>query len=603
MDGLKKWFAGLGIRRKIVIALYAVLIPVQLILFVFIYNYNYSREINEKNREIDQMLATASAGIDEKLNSAKQIITYVMLDSDMERLLHRKDVEELNANTRFWYDISSLNFVRTMSFTDGYIKTIGIYPENGLIPFVYSSDHTSCSEDVRQSTLYEKSCANTRGFEIARMSRGSSEIYSYSADDKIVVCREVYGLNGKDRRFFAVAGMSASGLDDYINSLYSYENECIFVQDESGRIISMSEGCDPKLPEEISRKIETVNTSGPVEWRDSFVYSHPVGNTGLSLYRVIPRSEIRSFTQSIFVASLLWSLSVALAALPLLFLVSKMIINPLEELREAMVNFRGGDFTQHLDVRTNDQMGETQQGFNEMVSDMKDLIDKNYVITLREKESELNALQAQINPHFLYNTLDALYWKCVETDNEEIAEDVLALSDLFRLVLNTGKDMTFVSDEIRLLNSYLHMQQLRFANRFVYHIDVEDCLMDETLPKLLLQPFVENSVVHGFEKDTGDFTLDVIGRKEGDRMILQIIDTGVGMDEKQVADLFGTDKPAKGGGHRVSKYAIRNVKERLDLLYGDNYSLDISSRPGEGTAVRIEIPLVPKGGRNETSGS
>ena len=599
MGRLRNWFNGLSIRKKMVAAIYGVLIPVQFVLFVFIYNYNYSHQIGEKNREINQALIAAADSIDEKLNSGRQVISYVMLDSDMDRLLHRKDVENLNTNSRFWYDISPMGFISEMSFTDGYVKTIGIYPENGLIPFVYSSDHTSCldAEDVLSSSIYKECCLDTRGYVIKRMKKGESEIYSYSADDKIVVCREVFSLNGKDKRFFAVVGLTSEGLDAYMGSLRGYDNDFVYLENADGDLLAESEGCNEEILADFTDENSSEGSGAePVRWKDYYVYSQKVGDTGATLRRAIPRSVIHDIAANIFGASLLLSLGVLVAVIPLLIMVSRLIIDPLDVLRESMVKFRNGDFSQRIEVKTDDEIGETQQGFNEMVSEMKELIDKNYVITLKEKESELNALQAQINPHFLYNALDALYWKCMETGNEEIGEDVLALSDLFRLVLNTGRDITFVSDEIKLLASYLHMQQLRFGNRFVYNIDVEESLMDEILPKLLLQPFVENSVVHGFEKDTGNFTLDIIGKREGDRMILEVIDTGVGMDDQQVAELFAPPKTGKTSGHRVSKYAIRNVKERLDLLYKESYRLDISSKPGEGTTVRIEIPLSLKEG-------
>lgn len=168
-----------------------------------------------------------------------------------------------------------------------------------------------------------------------------------------------------------------------------------------------------------------------------------------------------------------------------------------------------------------------------MVDDIRELIDKNYILAIKERESELDTLQAQINPHFLYNTLDSLYWKATESGNDEIAEDILSLSQLFRLVLNRGDGIVTVKNEAELLERYLHIQKMRFGKRLTYEIALEQELLDEEIPKLILQPFVENAIVHGFERVDGSYTLNVSGEKKDNYMLFQIMDTGVGMSREQ----------------------------------------------------------------------
>ena len=146
-----------------------------------------------------------------------------------------------------------------------------------------------------------------------------------------------------------------------------------------------------------------------------------------------------------------------------------------------------------------------------MVEDIRTLIDENYVITLREKESELAALQAQINPHFLYNTLNSLYWKAMEEGNGEIAESILALSQLFRLVLNQRKKEVTAGQEIELISRYLQIQKVRFSKRLHYEIVMEESVKKAIIPKLIIQPFEENAIVHGFENVTTPCYLKTMG--------------------------------------------------------------------------------------------
>ena len=275
---------------------------------------------------------------------------------------------------------------------------------------------------------------------------------------------------------------------------------------------------------------------------------------------------------------------------PVLLLVSNIVSKPLHALSVAMNNFKQGDFSQKVEVMTQDEVGEVSACFNRMVDDIRELIDKNYVMAIRERESELDALQAQINPHFLYNTLDSLYWKATESGNEEIAEDIVSLSQLFRLVLNRGNGIVTVQTEAELLDRYLHIQKMRFGKRLEYEISLDNMILDEEIPKLILQPFVENAIVHGFEKIDGNFTLSIIGTKEEKCMIFQIRDTGVGMSEEQIAALWEHADNRKYASQRIGRYAIKNVKERLELIYHENYELHITSKVGQGTTVTILVP-------------
>lgn len=235
-------------------------------------------------------------------------------------------------------------------------------------------------------------------------------------------------------------------------------------------------------------------------------------------------------------------------------------------------------------------MGEASACFNRMVDDIRELIDRNYVMALKERESELDILQAQINPHFLYNTLDSLYWKAMESENDEIAEDILSLSQLFRLVLNRGNGIVTVRTEADLLERYLHIQKMRFGKRLEYEISLDKTLWDEEIPKLILQPFVENAIVHGFEKIDGNYTLSIKGTKGEKGIIFQIKDTGVGMSDEQMEAIWDKADNRKYASQRIGRYAIKNVKERLELIYHENFELRIESKIGQGTTVIISVP-------------
>ena len=156
--------------------------------------------------------------------------------------------------------------------------------------------------------------------------------------------------------------------------------------------------------------------------------------------------------------------------------------------------------------------------------------------------------------------------------------------------MNRGNGIVTVQTETELLERYLHIQKMRFGKRLEYEISIEEVLLEEEIPKLILQPFVENAIVHGFEKVDGNYTLSIIGTKEAERMIFRIKDTGIGMSEEQLEAIWEKADNRKYASQRIGRYAIKNVKERLELIYHEDYALQIESRVGKGTTVMISIP-------------
>lgn len=245
--------------------------------------------------------------------------------------------------------------------------------------------------------------------------------------------------------------------------------------------------------------------------------------------------------------------------------------------------------------------GEIHRKFFEKISDLfpgigssferlDSLLKEQDTLKLSTRQAEFLALQNQINPHFLYNTLDSLYWKAVEAEDEEIAEDILSLSQMFRLVLNQGDSIVTVKIEAELLERYLHIQKMRFGKRFEFEIQIERSIMEEKIPKLILQPFVENAIVHGFEKGENKFFLSIRGERREDYLYFRIHDTGIGMSSQQMNAIWENGEGGGHSSHRIGKYAIRNVKERMELIYHQDYELTIESEEGRGTTVAISIP-------------
>lgn len=393
---------------------------------------------------------------------------------------------------------------------------------------------------------------------------------------------------------YLVIGSSAEIFDEICRNSLRDRQESIVVMSEYGAELVCCGSIDNEIVSEMIAERFSEPADGELiqsdTWKNYRIYQCRNEGTGTIVIKIALRVGWKDLSNTIIYAPLALLLGFLVGIYPVLILVSDIVSKPLHALSVAMENFKQGDFSQKVKVMTQDEVGEASACFNRMVDDIKELIDKNYVMALKERESELDALQAQINPHFLYNTLDSLYWKATESGNDEIAEDILSLSQLFRLVLNRGNGIVTVQTEAELLERYLHIQKMRFGKRLEYEISLDKRIVEEEIPKLILQPFVENAIVHGFEKTDGNYTLSIIGTKEEKRMIFQIKDTGVGMSDEQMRAIWDHADTRKYASQRIGRYAIKNVKERLELIYHENYELHIESRIGQGTTVIISVP-------------
>jgi two-component system sensor histidine kinase YesM len=257
-----------------------------------------------------------------------------------------------------------------------------------------------------------------------------------------------------------------------------------------------------------------------------------------------------------------------------------------------MKRFQKGSFQERIEIRNRDEIGDLSLGYNSMVANIKQLIDDSYILQIKEKEAELNALQAQINPHFLYNTLEMIYWEAEAANQTHIGEMVISLSRLFRLSLNRGKNYTSVAQEKEFIENYLILQKLRFKDDLEYTIQIEDNILEFTVLKLILQPFVENAILHGFGKKRGKVRISIQGMLREDHLYFKIEDDGIGMDPIILQNILEdeteneTNTSQESGG-----FAIKNINKRLELYFKDNYSLKFTSELGKGTTVEILIPF------------
>lgn len=601
MRHFKEWIRRLGIRKKLIFYSYAIITPILLIISALLFINNYKKTIEKENESYLQSTQNLSESIDVLQKGILEFGTYICINNDISQILLSDNPGGLNEDSLLWLHRAPMRIIQDMMALNGQIKTLAIYPENGVIPFLRCMDATSYLGSIRQvrkTAIYRQAVEKKGKIIWKRVSKTGKDTYEANRTDKIVMYREIYDLAKKNKLGYLVIGASADKFTQLCRNILSTENEAVIVVSAEGaelvRCGQVNEEVLSQVLEEADKNRASQRLSGYLGVEDYKIYYSRDDDTGTIIYRMLPKTGMYSQIYTIAFTPAVLLLGFLVGLFPILIFVSNIVSKPLKKLCIAMDKFKQGDFSQRVEVNTLDEVGEAAACFNLMVDDIRSLIDNNYVMALREKESELNALQAQINPHFLYNALDSLYWQATDADNPEIAEDILALSQLFRLVLGQGKGIVTVRNEQELIGRYLHIQKMRFEKRLNYEISLKEDILDACLPKLILQPFVENAIVHGFEKAGEKCLITITGCRQGDYISFRIQDTGVGMSREQVEAIFKIEDSERYASQRIGRYAIKNIKERLELKYHENFKLEIDSREGIGTIVIIEIPYEKK---------
>ena len=268
--------------------------------------------------------------------------------------------------------------------------------------------------------------------------------------------------------------------------------------------------------------------------------------------------------------------------------VVRSITKPVQELSGAAKKIADGDFSTRVDVATKDEIGTLALNVNEMSGRLEEMVQKIKDDERKMRHTELRLLQEQINPHFLYNTLDTIVWLVEGNSPDKAVNMVVSLSDFFRIVLSKGKDIITIREEEQHVRSYLEIQQVRYRDILEYDISIPEELYGYKILKLTLQPIVENSLYHGIKVKRGKGSILVTGELKDDKIYFEIRDTGVGMSQEDLASIRNKlTRPCK---ETDSGFGLANVNERIRMNYGPEYGVTIDSVQGEGTWVQIVIP-------------
>lgn len=313
-----------------------------------------------------------------------------------------------------------------------------------------------------------------------------------------------------------------------------------------------------------------------------------VGYTGWKIIGVTPERGIslNSLKTKLFVVFILAFFLFILALINAY--ISSRVTNPISELEKSVNALESGALDAQVAIGGSYEIQHLGTSIQQMAQQIQVLMDDVVAEHESKRKSEFDTLQSQINPHFLYNTLDIIVWMIENEQQSQAVKAVTALARFFRISLSKGKSIIPVRDELEHVRNYLMIQEMRFKNRFTYDIQAEEEVLELGSLKLMLQPLVENAIYHGMEFMDGDGEIIICAYLEEDSLYFSVSDNGLGMTKERVDSLLTAVNPVISG--RGSGIGVKNVNERIHLYFGEEYGLRIESEPDEGTTIYIRIP-------------
>lgn len=400
-----------------------------------------------------------------------------------------------------------------------------------------------------------------------------------------------YGKNSQVLGYI-VCDIDTKTIQQSIEKYFASADAFYWMQPEGDRAVFQMGEPDEEERESIKQlqlRIEAGEEGGekPSEDYGKVFFSVAQKKYNLTAYALMPQEYLQE-NQKILTRNLMLIAAMAICLAVLIsWFISRTLTRPLENMTATAKQIKEGNTQLRMQRFHNDEIGELAQSFNEMLDQIETLVGREYEAQLSLNQAKYNALQAQINPHFLYNTLDTMSSIADIKGCPEVSALSQSLSNIFRYSLDMKNPFSTVAGEIAHLKNYIYVMNVRMREDIEYVFDVEDTILKSSMPRISIQPLVENALTHGLRRSRKKKRIVITARKQGDNLVISVEDNGIGIPEEEQKDLLAPNR-----AHHTKSVGLNNIHSRLQILYGEAYGVTIESRVGEGTKVSILIPSV-----------
>ena len=578
----------------------AVLIIVTMCIMVTVfYMVFHSRAFNERGKYEEENLVNMEAYLNSYLEEVDSIAKNVNYNYYLQDYLETVIKEEddyvdggIGKNMRS-YEMSSQAFSDTL-LSRADISSIIIFGKKKMLLNRSMYTYQKVALDYSKLDWYAKAVAKPQDAIITGPNRHSF----FDTDDEVIsLSREVQSYENGTFRGVILINLNMNKITEICNSFQEKQENFICIINDKGELVYEQQNGRERFAFDEKENRQELNTALGKTKESCFRLNYrgekylvtrtDMKTTGWTLVSMVPYKSVMAETMAI---SGVMILAVAITLIVTLLLLNRIltgVVKPLKKLEKYMVQVNPDNMDQRMEILTDDEIGHLSMKFNQMMDRIRNL--KEQVIEEQEdkRKYELQALQAQINPHFLYNTLDSIIWMA-ETNDSNIVAMTEALAKLFRISLNKGNEEISLERELEHVKNYLIIQSMRYADKFTYEISAEPGVERCRTIKLILQPIVENCIYHGIKKKRGTGKITIRAYRREQNLIIEVSDDGCGMPKEICRKILSDEIESENISG--SGIGVKNVNERIQLRFGKKYGLSYSSEEGVGTTVTYVLP-------------
>lgn len=591
-----------------------VLIVLVVLIFSSVTSYIYTRHIfiDQAIDAATRLVDNINEGFEANLEQVDRIIMSIYSDVDynnsrtsLRQALSPEPFRDVTEQHRAYLAVDS--FFQRLLYLRGDFNSVYIYvtPEKQYSYTVFGTTkwpYDPTKEEWFQKTIAANGSTVIFGPHLPFQLNYSKEVISFS--------RALKGISTTSNKVDGVIliDLSLETLSNIIAKANLSETTDVVLLDENNRVIYADLNSSPAVNFDHAQIIK-------MEQQRSGSFSAVIGGTkylvaystlevnGWKSVTLTPFSELNKSGKRLLVMHLLLAIAALFLTVLIAYLFSKKIFRPIQVFKKGFSRVKQGDFNVKLELSSHDEFGQLVSSFNSMVEQIRNLIVENYAAQLARKNAEFNYLQSQINPHFLYNTLQIVSGMAAVHKVPDIGMVTKNLAKMLRYSINNHANIVPIKSEIENIICYLDIQKIRYRSYFDYDLNISEEVYRYSIVKLLLQPIVENSVIHGLEAKESGRRLRISARMEGSDIIFEVYDNGVGMSQEETLNLKAliegieqSDKETKSGfAGGKNSIGLRNIQERIRMFYGPDYGLSIDSKQGEWTRVVVRIPAKKEG--------
>lgn len=582
-----------SIQSTMLVSFSALMVLAMLVFMVIAMRYTSGTIYENSINYMSQIIQQVNYDIDTYIEYMENISSVIAKSIDVPRYLF--DQNQTEAEREAEKERILTQFQTIMESRDD-IYNVAAVAKNGRYIINQGDDELTGYVDIESLDWYQAAMESKSGIAVSSSHVQNAIQSSYKW--VITLSRALVNNQTGEREGLFFVDLNYSAISDLCNNNSIEEKGYIFVLDAEGNIVY-----HPKQ-QLMYGGLKTENIDAIMECRedsliideggDSKLYTMSKSKrTGWTVVGAVYTSELLKNNEQAQMWYLLVASILLLAVIGISSIISREITKPIRSLRDSMRKVQNGQFGTHVEVITENEIGSLGRSFNLMTSEIQALMEQNVYEQKQKRKSELKALQAQINPHFLYNTLDSIIWMSEAGENDEVVEMTSALARLLRQSISNDKEEVELEKEIEYVKNYLTIQKMRYKDKLEFFIYVDPRVAHVPIIKLVLQPLVENAIYHGIKYKETKGNLKIYARPVDGRVEIVVADDGIGMDEDVMEHIFDEHRKEQ----KRNGVGVPNVQKRLKLQYGSEYGIRYESVKGAGTKAVITIPV--DGGRTD----